>query len=93
MKEAWTVMDFIDYAKNKSIDGVELLDIFWKDTKQIDQEIDEVKAALQKYNLTVSAYDVSNDFVKASHNEREIEVLKVMNGIRIAKQLGTNITL
>lgn len=87
-KENWSVLDFIDYAKSISLDGVELLDFYWKDQ---EKEIEEVLAAVKKHNLKVSAYDVTNNFVKASSEERAIEVEKVKDGIRVAKQLGTNI--
>ncbi|MCH1626478.1 sugar phosphate isomerase/epimerase family protein [Ferdinandcohnia quinoae] len=87
-KENWTVLDFIDYAKSISLDGVELLDFYWNDK---EKELEEVVAAVKKHKLKVSAYDVSNNFVKESSEERDIEVEKVKDGIRVAKQLGTNI--
>lgn len=90
-KENWSVLEFIDYAKRISIEGVELLDIYWKNPEDIEQEIDLVKKALKENNLQVSAYDVSNNFVKDSKEEQNKEVLKVLDGIQIAKKLGTNI--
>ncbi|MFJ7826023.1 sugar phosphate isomerase/epimerase family protein [Psychrobacillus sp. NPDC096623] len=90
-KENWSVLDFIDYAKSITLDGVELLDFYWKNPDDKDEEIKSVKEALKKNNLQVSAYDVSNNFVKESKEEQEIEVLKVLDGIRVAKKLGTNI--
>ncbi|MCM3740606.1 sugar phosphate isomerase/epimerase [Oceanobacillus luteolus] len=89
-KEGWTVVDFIEYAKGLSLDGVELLDIYWK-SKAKDQEIIQVIEAIRNNNLQVSAYDVTNNFVKESSKERALEVAKVEEGIRIAKQLGTSI--
>jgi sugar phosphate isomerase/epimerase len=87
-KENWTVLDFLDFAKAQSLEGVELLDIYWKD---IENELPEVKRALSKYGLTVSAYDVTNDFVKKEKEEREKELDKVIEGIRTAKKLGTDV--
>lgn len=90
-KENWSVINFIDYAKSISLDGVELLDFYWANPEQPDQELELVKKALKENNLKVSAYDVSNNFVKASKEEQDKEVLKVLDGIQIAKKLGTNI--
>lgn len=90
-KENWSVLDFIDYAKRISLDGVELLDFYWKNPDEIEQEIESIKEALKENNLQVSAYDVSNNFVKDSKEGRDKEVLKVLDGIQVAKKLGTNI--
>src|SRR5690625_4313881 len=87
-KEKWSVADFIQYAHRISLDGVELLDMFWTDKLA---EIEQVKDLLNQYNLEVSAYDISNDFVKESEADRRAEVEKVKEGIRTAKALGTNI--
>ncbi|WP_042146677.1 sugar phosphate isomerase/epimerase [Paucisalibacillus sp. EB02] len=86
--EGWSVVDFIAYAKQINLDGVELLDFYWKNE---EQEVEEVLAALKEYNLPVSAYDVTNNFVKETAEERAIEVEKINAGIRMAKKLGTNI--
>ncbi|MBO0588127.1 sugar phosphate isomerase/epimerase [Sporosarcina sp. E16_8] len=87
-KENWSIVDFIDYASSISIDGVELLDIYWTNK---DEEIVEVLTALKSHNLQVSAYDITNNFVKESVEERAKEVETVLNGIQVAKKLGTNI--
>ncbi len=87
-KENWSIVDFIAYASSISIDGVELLDIYWTNK---DEEIVEVLSALKSYDLQVSAYDITNNFVKESVEERAEEVAKVLNGIQVAKKLGTNI--
>lgn len=86
--EGWSVVDFIAYAKEINLDGVELLDFYWKNE---EGEVEEVLAALKEYNLPVSAYDVTNNFVKQSPEERALEVEKINDGIRMAKKLGTNI--
>lgn len=90
-KENWSIVDFIDYASSISSDGVELLDIYWTNKGDKEEEIDEVLTALKNYNLQVSAYDIMNNFVKESVEERTEEVVKVLNGIQVAKKLGTNI--
>lgn len=90
-KENWSIIDFIDYAKHISLDGVELLDFYWENQADKSEEINQVKEALQKHGLRVSAYDVSNNFVKATSEERKAEVAKIIDGITVAKQLGTNV--
>ncbi len=87
-KENWSILDFIQFAKKNHFDGIELLDFYWTDIKK---ELPEAIHAIKETNLIVSAYDVSNDFVKASEKERNKEVQKVIEGIYTAKQLGTNI--
>ncbi|MFD1848610.1 sugar phosphate isomerase/epimerase family protein [Oceanobacillus bengalensis] len=87
-KENWTVLDFIDYAKSISLDGVELLDIYWKDK---EAEIEQVKRVLEDEQMIVSAYDVTNNFVKETAEERKQQGEKVLDGIRVAKQLGTDV--
>ncbi len=90
-KEMWSTVDFIDYANYISLDGVELLDIFWRNKDDISDELEQVTMALKKHNLKVSAYDVTNNFVKESNEDRAKEVNKVKDAIQIAKQLNTNI--
>ena len=90
-KENWSIVDFIDYASSISTEGVELLDIYWTNKDEKDEEIGEVLTALKSYNLQVSAYDITNNFVKEAVEERAEEVAKVLHGIQVAKKLGTTI--
>jgi len=89
--EKWSVIDFIDYAHSISLQGVELLDIFWGNPDDQKEEMNLVKETLKKYGMRVSAYDVSNNFVKANEAERAKDVAHVIEGIHIAKELGTNV--
>jgi sugar phosphate isomerase/epimerase len=89
-KANWSIFDFIDYAAEISLDGVELLDFYWNDGGR-DNEIQRVNQALKEKGLVVSAYDVSNNFVKESAEDRRMETEKVLEGIETAKKLGTNI--
>jgi sugar phosphate isomerase/epimerase len=89
-KESWSIFDFIDYAKRISLDGVELLDFYWSGDDR-EKEIARVNQSLKENGLIVSAYDVSNNFVKESKEDREKETKKVLEGIETAKKLGTNI--
>lgn len=87
--EKWSIIDFLAYADSIAVNGVELLDIYWQEDKE--KEITQVKAAMEKFNLKLSAYDVTNNFVKETSEERALEVMKVIEGIDIAKKLGADI--
>lgn len=90
-EENWSIVDFIHYAKRAYLDGVELLDFYWKAPVDNHAELQEVLNALQETNLPVCAYDVSNNFVKDTAEARKEEVNKIIRGIQTAKALGTNI--
>lgn len=87
-KEGWGIKEFLDFAKESNVDGVELLDIYWDNE---DEEIDWAYDYVKKQNLVVSAYDITNDFVKDSERERQQEVQKVIDSVFTAKKLGTNV--
>ncbi|MDR4886718.1 sugar phosphate isomerase/epimerase family protein [Fredinandcohnia sp. QZ13] len=88
VNENLDVFGFIQYASSIGLEGVELLDMYWKD---VEQELPKVKLLLAEKNLIVSAYDISNNFVKTSEDERKMEIQKVYDGIDIAKNLNTNV--
>lgn len=90
-KENWSVVDFIHYAKEIKLDGVELLDFYWNNQDDKSEEIQQVVRTLKSNQLKVSAYDVTNNFVKKTADERAEEVEKIMDGIRVAKALDTNV--
>lgn len=90
-KEKWTVVDFIQYAKEINLDGVELLDFYWQDNENPEKELTEVKSKLKEAGLAVSAYDVTNNFVKESAAERREEIHKVIRGIQMAKLLDAKV--
>ncbi|WP_172369960.1 sugar phosphate isomerase/epimerase family protein [Sporosarcina jiandibaonis] len=88
-EENWSIIDFIDYASTIPVDGVELLDMYWTDNNKV--EAGQVIRTLDSLDLKVSAYDISNNFVKETSEERDAEVKKVLDGIEMAKILGTDI--
>lgn len=90
-KENWSILDFIKYAKRIGLDGVELLDFYWTNPTDKSSEIESVVKALAKTDLKVSAYDVTNNFVKRSATERAQEIDKIIEGIYVAKQLGADV--
>lgn len=79
---------FIEYIGSLGIDGVELLEFFWKDK---ENELPKVKEALEKYDLEVSAYAVSNNFVKETKEERNLEVDKIKVGVDMAIEFNSRI--
>jgi sugar phosphate isomerase/epimerase len=85
--ENWRVLDFCQHAESLNLDGVELLDFYWKNK---EEELPEVVTYLKDSSLKVSCYDASNDFVKETVEERRSEIQKVKDAVDTAKQLNTN---
>jgi hypothetical protein len=65
-KEKWNVLDFCRHAESLNLEGVELLDFYWKNK---EEELPEVIEYLKHSSLVVSCYDASNDFVKQLRKE------------------------
>jgi len=76
---------FIQEAKRLGVEGVELLDFFWRD---IPAEMPNVLAALQDTGLAVGVYSVANDFISAHESERAAQVHKIRDGVDMAVQFG-----
>ncbi|HHY97209.1 MAG TPA: sugar phosphate isomerase/epimerase [Firmicutes bacterium] len=82
------VFGFIDYAAELGVDGVELLDFFWKDiSSEPKKALDRVKSR----GLKVAAYAIGNNFVNPDVNKRMAEVEKIRNGVDMAVDLETKI--
>ena len=60
-RQGLDIPGFIREAKRLGVDGVELLDFFWKDRRA---EQPAVEAALRETGLTVGVYSVSNNFAQ-----------------------------
>lgn len=82
------VLDFIKWVAGTKADGVELLDVFWKDP---DTESPKVLAALAENNLAVGAYAVGNNFVVPCAEERARQLGIITRGIDMAKYLKTKV--
>lgn len=76
---------FIQEAKRLGVEGVELLDFFWKD---IDSELPLVRAALQDTGLAVGVYSVANNFVSSHDSVRLAQVQKIRDGVDQAVGFG-----
>ena len=79
------VPGFIREAKRLDVDGVELLDFFWRDR---ESEWPAVEAALAETGLPVGVYSVANEFVRPDAVERGAEVQKIRQGVDDALRLG-----
>ena len=79
---------FIQEAKRLGVQGVELLDFFWRDPAV---ELPEVRAALKDTGLPVGVYSVANNFVRAGEAERAAEVKKITNGVDYAVQFDAKV--
>ena len=76
---------FIQESKRLGVEGVELLDFFWKD---IPAEMPGVLAALQDTGLAVGVYSVANDFITPHESERAAQVHKIRDGVDMAVRFG-----
>ena len=79
------IVEFIETAKSIGVDGVELLDFFWKDR---DAELPLVDAALAKTGLPVGVYSVGNDLVSEDPAERAKQVAVIKGGVDNAVHFG-----
>jgi sugar phosphate isomerase/epimerase len=77
---------FVRYAATIGAEGVELLDVFWRDK---EREFSEVQAALRESGLPVSAYAIGNDLVQPDPGERERQIQSIRDGVDMALRLGT----
>ncbi len=82
------IPSFIQEAKRLGVQGVELLDFYWRDPAT---ELPEVRAALQDTGLPVGVYSVGNNFVQADEAARAAEVKKITDGVDYALQFGAKV--
>lgn len=79
---------FIQECKRLGVDGVELLDFFWKDRAA---ETPAVRAALAETGLSVGVYSVSNEFVNPNAEERAAQVAVIKAGVDSALEYGAKV--
>lgn len=80
------IAGFIQEAKRLGVQGVELLDFFWKD---VETELPAVQAALKDTGLVVGVYSVANNFVSSHESIRAAQVGKIRDGVDQAVQFGS----
>ncbi|HHW56107.1 MAG TPA: TIM barrel protein [Clostridia bacterium] len=81
------VEKFIDLMHQNNVEGVELLDYFWKDK---ERELPRAVEKIKKYNMEIACYSISNDFVMPNEKEREKQIEYLKQGIDDAVIIGTN---
>ena len=79
---------FVHECKRLNVDGVELLDFFWKDRTA---ETPLVWAALNETGLPVGVYSVSNNFVKTDPTERLAALETIKKGVDSANEFGAKV--
>lgn len=82
------VVDFIRWVADTEADGVELLDVFWKDH---GTEGPKVLDALRETDLAVGAYAVGNNFVIPDAEARARQVEVITRGIDMARYLDSKV--
>ncbi|MBE3593356.1 MAG: sugar phosphate isomerase/epimerase [Thermoanaerobacter sp.] len=81
------VEKFIDLMHQNNVEGVELLDYFWKDK---ERELPMAVEKIKKYNMEVACYSIGNDFVMPDEKEREKQIEYVKQGIDDAVRIGAD---
>ncbi len=79
---------FIREAGRLGVQGVELLDFFWKDRAA---ELPAAEAALAETGLPVGVYSVANNFVSSDANERAAQVGVIRDGVENAVHFGAKV--
>jgi sugar phosphate isomerase/epimerase len=81
------VEKFIDLMHENNVEGVELLDYFWKGK---EKELPMAVEKIRKYNMEVACYSIGNDFVMPDEKEREKQIEYVKQGIDDAVKIGAD---
>jgi sugar phosphate isomerase/epimerase len=81
------VEEFIGIAAGLGIEGVDLLEYFWKDR---DNEIKAVPLFLKKHQLTLSSFCIGNNFNRLGQEERRQQLDYVKQGLFTARELGAS---
>lgn len=81
------VLQFLDYAHAQGVQGVELLDYFWREERV---ELPAARARAQELNLAISAYAIGNNCVQTDRSARLEVVNALRHGVDNALALGTS---
>ena len=77
---------FIELSSQWGVDGVELLDFFFKN----EAEVNEIIRLLEQKKLLVAAFSIENDFAVESSEELEGQIAYVKESIDMAVRLKTH---
>jgi len=82
------VAGFLAYAKDLGCEGVELLDMFWKD----EEEKRRAPELLAEAGLVLTSYSLSNDFAHEDPARRREQIEYMKAGIDDAAALGAKVS-
>jgi sugar phosphate isomerase/epimerase len=85
------VTDFIRTAKQLGVDGVELLDFFFRNQEDWSAETAAIETVLQETGLPVGVFSVGNDFAQTDENARKSQVDVIKRGVDQAKLFGADV--
>ena len=83
--------DFIRESARLGVDGVELLDFFFRDQADWSAETDQIRAALDETGLPVGVFSVGNDFAQSDESARESQIDVIKRGVDQANVLGAKV--
>src|SRR5690242_20705326 len=73
--------DFVRKSKELGVDGVELLDFFYRDKGNWAPETESIKRALDETGLPVGVFSVGNDFAQTDEAARDAQVDVIKRGV------------
>ncbi len=82
------LFEFLEFASGQGVEGVELLDYFWKNERA---ESPQVKTRLADMGLKLAAYSIGNDFFEPDAVARVKVIDAVKHGVDVANELGVNL--
>jgi sugar phosphate isomerase/epimerase len=85
-KPTMTLFDFIDFASELPLDGVELTSYYW--AEQTDAYAEKLKAHAAKKKLAVSGVPIANNFCIRDEAKRKAEIQKVKDWTARAAKAG-----
>jgi sugar phosphate isomerase/epimerase len=80
------VSEFIDICAGYGIDGVDILEYYWKDK---ESEVKALPGLLKEHGLEIGSFCIGNNFI-VPDKDRVAQYEKVKDGIRTAVELGAS---
>ena len=81
-----TIEDCIKHMHKNGVNAVELLDVYAKTTKELQDQ----KRLIEELNMKVASFSITNNFV-VDEDERINQVTRVQNSCKYAHMFNTNI--
>jgi len=85
MRGDMSVVGFVEVARGLGVSDIELLNVFWKEERE---EVKSVSGLIRELGLSVSAYDVGNDFGQKDRSAFQGALDEVKRGVDVALMLG-----